>query len=743
MKTPLRMLQVVIILSVIVSEGMAQLAEPLTPFSIEEKEAWYKIGAIESWFSLTPWGELVRSIEKDNASWPGFFRANFRGLAIFGGGLDPGSLNEVAVPSVPFALSIDQATSRELRILLRFRDNLQALDILHSPGLNAEKGGYDFLKPLSQLRAVSLAEPSGDELFKAISGHRFIDSLRVRGPFVTDAGLTELAKMTQLRMLSIVEAEQITPEGMKEIAKLSNLRSLKLDGSAINDESLAHLTALTDLQHLDLSNTRITDAGVESLSQFRRLETLALGVTKLRPEALGRLKIKTVTWTPFYTSGARQSERDGVLAAQTIWSGRTLEQWFQDVTARIGDEDVQLRADEAKRELIMAAAFEPDVCRVALQHVGRGDRAVEDRLHRILVANRENARLAACERLSDEADDAWADPWCINYLREQEDTSLETIAALVACLHSKTKSGKAGDGIPKQAAVRLGEIGLPALDAILSDRLRGTHARRWSHGSLEMMGVQATEGVLEYSLAHPEDFLVNVLATFCQDNAAEVAPKLLAVLTNEKHAKHHTLVLATLATAGETDYRDYKRIKKIDPDMNPEAYYRDPERMHPRLNAEGVVSAALPFLRQKETYVSSMKIIVGWRPHPEGTKEQVVTAFIAGHDDWLSGVKTLGTLDEIPVEVAGPLFQLHEKVPPAVVSHWQIAIGKLSAEGKEKIKPALRASARTSPAAAIGLATVDPSDQTRREVQAILNEMKQDETLRQRIEAFLRQARNL
>jgi hypothetical protein len=396
-----------------------------------------------------------------------------------------------------------------------------------------------------------------------------------------------------------------------------------------------------------------------------------------------------------------------------------LEEWFQDVKG------VQLRADEAEKQLVAAAVKEPDVSRVALRYVRPlGSSILNSRLSRILAANPESAATSVYERLSDEADEEWVDPWCINYLRERKDTSPEAIAALVACLHSKKKSGDQDDGIPRLAAVRLGEIGLPAVDAILNDRLRGTRAPWWNHGALEMMGAQAADRVLQHSLAHPEDYLDTVLATYCRNHAAEVAPKLLAVLADEKQSKHHAQVLASLAAAGKP-------------------YFSNGRRFDLQLKAEGVVSAALPFLKHKETYASGMEIVAAWRPHPEGTKEQVVAAFIAGHDNWLSAVRALGTLDEIPVEVAEPLCQLHEKVNPVHVSLWQIALGKLSAAGKEKIKPTLRASAKTSPAAAVGLATVDPSDHTRTEVRAILNEMKRTPELRQRMEAFLKQARDL
>ena len=81
---------------------------------------------------------------------------------------------------------------------------------------------------------------------------------------VTDAGLKELASLTQLRALHL-GGTQVTDAGLKELASLTQLRMLDLGGTQVTDAGLKELASLTQLQALRLNSTKVTDAGVQEL----------------------------------------------------------------------------------------------------------------------------------------------------------------------------------------------------------------------------------------------------------------------------------------------------------------------------------------------------------------------------------------------------------------------------------------------------------------------------------------------
>ncbi len=78
---------------------------------------------------------------------------------------------------------------------------------------------------------------------------------------VTDAGLAELAGLTNLQALDL-GFTSVTDAGLAELAGLANLQTLDLGLTSVTDAGLAELAGLANLQVLDLSFTRVTDAGL-------------------------------------------------------------------------------------------------------------------------------------------------------------------------------------------------------------------------------------------------------------------------------------------------------------------------------------------------------------------------------------------------------------------------------------------------------------------------------------------------
>ena len=57
----------------------------------------------------------------------------------------------------------------------------------------------------------------------------------------------------------------MTDAGLKELAPLTQLRTLDLNETGVTDAGLKELAPLTQLRTLDLSETGVTDAGLKEL----------------------------------------------------------------------------------------------------------------------------------------------------------------------------------------------------------------------------------------------------------------------------------------------------------------------------------------------------------------------------------------------------------------------------------------------------------------------------------------------
>ena len=89
----------------------------------------------------------------------------------------------------------------------------------------------------------------------------------------------ELTK-ADLRSVEWVKlGRKITNEGLKELVKLTNLNRLSLINSNITDADLKEVAKLKNLSHLFFDNCiKITDAGLKEVAKMKNLTVLALNV---------------------------------------------------------------------------------------------------------------------------------------------------------------------------------------------------------------------------------------------------------------------------------------------------------------------------------------------------------------------------------------------------------------------------------------------------------------------------------
>lgn len=121
-----------------------------------------------------------------------------------------------------------------------------------------------------------------------IGGH---DGDGVLWPILDDFGdddvwlIKGMPGVTTLRLIDT----KITDAAISDIATLFNLRTLDLPGADITDDAMPAIATLSNLEVLNLPNTNITDVGLRHLSKLRRLRALDIQGTKVRGPGLAAL----------------------------------------------------------------------------------------------------------------------------------------------------------------------------------------------------------------------------------------------------------------------------------------------------------------------------------------------------------------------------------------------------------------------------------------------------------------------
>jgi hypothetical protein len=124
---------------------------------------------------------------------------------------------------------------------------------------------------------VYLWDYSVDDAFLVhVSALTHLERLVIDVPEVTDAGLANLAGLTELRGLLFISDTNVTDAGLVYIKRLSNLRLLNLTGTKVSSAGLRHLVDLHKLEYLELARKQITDADITELK--RALPKLAIVV---------------------------------------------------------------------------------------------------------------------------------------------------------------------------------------------------------------------------------------------------------------------------------------------------------------------------------------------------------------------------------------------------------------------------------------------------------------------------------
>jgi len=92
--------------------------------------------------------------------------------------------------------------------------------------------------------------------------------LDLEGTGVTDAGLLDLAKLTELQSLQLANMPQLTGTGIEHLKGLKNLESLSLDGKQFAQAGVESVRQLKHLKRLSLADAPLSDAEIEDLNRL-------------------------------------------------------------------------------------------------------------------------------------------------------------------------------------------------------------------------------------------------------------------------------------------------------------------------------------------------------------------------------------------------------------------------------------------------------------------------------------------
>jgi Leucine-rich repeat (LRR) protein len=108
---------------------------------------------------------------------------------------------------------------------------------------------------------------------------------------ITDEGLLHLKPAKQIQDLNLFYAEQVTDRGMSAIKDWKHLNNLNVRGTRIADGALSIVGGVSQLESLDIAYTEFTDNGLDALVPLTHLKHLAIGRSKLTKNALEVLRL--------------------------------------------------------------------------------------------------------------------------------------------------------------------------------------------------------------------------------------------------------------------------------------------------------------------------------------------------------------------------------------------------------------------------------------------------------------------
>ena len=160
----------------------------------------------------------------------------------------------------------------------------EIIKLINLTSLNISNNNFNIesINKLSMLNNLTVLEMSkgwrndwGSLITEPISAMSKLTVLNINGAKITDAGIDNIVKLTNLENLNISNNE-ITSEGIRKLTKLKRLTELNISSNFFEDPVAAAtgLSQLNTLLHLNVYNDNLNDEAIKQLSKLDNLITL-------------------------------------------------------------------------------------------------------------------------------------------------------------------------------------------------------------------------------------------------------------------------------------------------------------------------------------------------------------------------------------------------------------------------------------------------------------------------------------
>lgn len=170
------------------------------------------------------------------------------------------------------------------------------------PALASLSGGGDMTGKPTESAVLSLKVPEPDE--KAIQSLRSLNLLvmpiaseqnllevsAVNAADFSDAKVGTLTPLAQQIVWLKLGGTKITDASLTELAKLKNLNKLHLENTAVGDAGIKALKELPYLEYLNLVGTRVTDAGIQNLATLKALKQVYVWKSAVTEAGVAQLR---------------------------------------------------------------------------------------------------------------------------------------------------------------------------------------------------------------------------------------------------------------------------------------------------------------------------------------------------------------------------------------------------------------------------------------------------------------------
>jgi len=135
------------------------------------------------------------------------------------------------------------------------------------------------LKGLNRLHIASLSSgnPFSDKSLQVIGSLQLLEELAISGQAISDSGMDHIARLTNLKALSLYVCPNVTEAGLAKIASLKSLEELFVSRADVTVPGLARLGGLTNLKKLIVGDLK-RGGGVLDISGLTGLEEVRLSL---------------------------------------------------------------------------------------------------------------------------------------------------------------------------------------------------------------------------------------------------------------------------------------------------------------------------------------------------------------------------------------------------------------------------------------------------------------------------------